>query len=260
VRLRYALALTRHKISCREPDATRHAPRTGTANTLSVNRRLARGQLHRLVRWFVPCKSGLPLGSVDVEREQKAEAKIPTSAGKRRSNAKAAGPCGRRGEHDSCRTREELAARREANPTMRLVNAARCGCDSRRKQTWRVPPRPPQVPQPTPRGPVAAALRRSPSASNETKISCREPSVHATHHTLTTAATGSVNRRLARGQLHRLVRWLASHRRETCRGTLSRPTALRRCKRPTEQDPESHRASTSRLAVAVIGRSGAAGV
>jgi hypothetical protein len=42
------------------------------------------------------------------------------------------------------------------------------------------------------------------------KISCREPNVHKSQHTLTTAAVGSVNRRLARGQLHRLVRHLAS--------------------------------------------------
>ena len=43
------------------------------------------------------------------------------------------------------------------------------------------------------------------------KISCREPSVHATQHTLATADTRSVNVRLARGQLHRLVRPLARH-------------------------------------------------
>ena len=36
------------------------------------------------------------------------------------------------------------------------------------------------------------------------KISCREPAVHATQHTLSTADTPSINRRLARGQLHRL--------------------------------------------------------
>ena len=40
------------------------------------------------------------------------------------------------------------------------------------------------------------------------KISCREPSVHEPQHTLPTANTSSVNRWLARGQLHRLVRWL----------------------------------------------------
>ena len=40
------------------------------------------------------------------------------------------------------------------------------------------------------------------------KISCREPSVHATHHTVATADTPSVNVTLARGQLHRLVRCL----------------------------------------------------
>jgi hypothetical protein len=38
------------------------------------------------------------------------------------------------------------------------------------------------------------------------KISCRESSVHATQHTLTRADTPSVNDRLARGQLHRLIR------------------------------------------------------
>ena len=40
------------------------------------------------------------------------------------------------------------------------------------------------------------------------KISCREPSAHGTQQTLTTADTRSVNGRLARGQLHRLVRRL----------------------------------------------------
>ena len=44
------------------------------------------------------------------------------------------------------------------------------------------------------------------------KISCREPSVHATQDTLATADTGSVIGKLARGQLHRLVRPLASPR------------------------------------------------
>ena len=38
------------------------------------------------------------------------------------------------------------------------------------------------------------------------KISCREPSVHGAHDTLPTADTPSANGRLARGQLHRLVR------------------------------------------------------
>ena len=38
------------------------------------------------------------------------------------------------------------------------------------------------------------------------KISCREPSVHGAHHTRPTADSPSVNGRLARGQLHRLVR------------------------------------------------------
>ncbi len=48
------------------------------------------------------------------------------------------------------------------------------------------------------------------------KISCREPSVHAPQHTLATADTPSVNRRLARGQLHRLVRRFSSHGRRRC--------------------------------------------
>ena len=48
------------------------------------------------------------------------------------------------------------------------------------------------------------------------KISCREPDVHATKHMLPTADTGSVNVRLARGRLHRLVRWsFANTRAET---------------------------------------------
>src|SRR6187431_2947079 len=38
------------------------------------------------------------------------------------------------------------------------------------------------------------------------KISCRESAVHEPQHTLPTADTPSVNRRLARGQLDRLVR------------------------------------------------------
>ena len=45
------------------------------------------------------------------------------------------------------------------------------------------------------------------------KISCREPSGHATQHTLTTADTTSVDDTLARGQLHRLVRWFRCHPR-----------------------------------------------
>ncbi len=44
------------------------------------------------------------------------------------------------------------------------------------------------------------------------KISCRELSVHSAQNTLTTADTQSVNRRLARGQLHRLVRCSLDHR------------------------------------------------
>ena len=42
--------LTRPKISDRELDATRHETKAWMANTHSVNRRLARGSLHRLVR------------------------------------------------------------------------------------------------------------------------------------------------------------------------------------------------------------------
>ena len=43
------------------------------------------------------------------------------------------------------------------------------------------------------------------------KISCREPTVHATQDTLATADTPSANGRLARGQLHRLVRPSLGH-------------------------------------------------
>ena len=42
--------LTRHKISCREADAVSTEGKTWMANTDGVNVRLARGQLHRLVR------------------------------------------------------------------------------------------------------------------------------------------------------------------------------------------------------------------
>ena len=45
------------------------------------------------------------------------------------------------------------------------------------------------------------------------KISCREPAVHATQHTRTTVNTRRVIDRLARGQLHRLVRrYVAPHK------------------------------------------------
>ena len=54
-RLRCSLAawhhhLTRHKISDREPTATRHAAKLWMAKAQKVSRRLARGSLHRLVR------------------------------------------------------------------------------------------------------------------------------------------------------------------------------------------------------------------
>src|SRR3954465_5507704 len=45
--------LTRHKISDREPTATRHAAKAGMANTHNGSRSLARGSLHRLVRCCV---------------------------------------------------------------------------------------------------------------------------------------------------------------------------------------------------------------
>ena len=45
--------LTRHKISCREPDALPTQGKAWRANTQSVNVGLARGQLHRLVRSFL---------------------------------------------------------------------------------------------------------------------------------------------------------------------------------------------------------------
>jgi hypothetical protein len=44
--------LTRHKISDREPTATCHAAKVWMANTQKVDRTLARGSLHRLVRCY----------------------------------------------------------------------------------------------------------------------------------------------------------------------------------------------------------------
>jgi len=41
-------SLTRHKISDREPCKARHAAKRWMANTHKVDRRLARGSLHRL--------------------------------------------------------------------------------------------------------------------------------------------------------------------------------------------------------------------
>jgi hypothetical protein len=46
------IGLTRHKISDREPGKAAHAVEVWTVNTQNVRRRLARGSLHRLVRWF----------------------------------------------------------------------------------------------------------------------------------------------------------------------------------------------------------------
>ena len=48
--IRRAIDLTRHKISCREPDVASTEGKAWMANTHSVDRKLARGQLHRLVR------------------------------------------------------------------------------------------------------------------------------------------------------------------------------------------------------------------
>ena len=57
----------------------------------------------------------------------------------------------------------------------------------------------------------ALPRRPQPNPLTRHKISCREPIVHATQHTLSMADTPSVNGSLARGQLHRLVRPLVSH-------------------------------------------------
>ena len=45
-----AVGLTRHKISDREPGATSHVAEAWMASTQEVNRSLAYGSLHRLVR------------------------------------------------------------------------------------------------------------------------------------------------------------------------------------------------------------------
>jgi hypothetical protein len=60
------------------------------------------------------------------------------------------------------------------------------------------------------------------------KISCREPSVHATQHRRTMAVTGSANRRLARGQLHRVVRWFRGVGARVARGRATVLHARRR--------------------------------
>ena len=59
----------------------------------------------------------------------------------------------------------------------------------------------------------ASVLTRRSQHLTRHKISCREPCVHESQHTLSTADTPRVNGRLARGQLHRLVRWWLLARR-----------------------------------------------
>jgi hypothetical protein len=51
-RVEQRIRLTRHKISCREASAGATQQRRAAADTGRVNGRLARGQLHRLVRWL----------------------------------------------------------------------------------------------------------------------------------------------------------------------------------------------------------------
>jgi hypothetical protein len=75
------------------------------------------------------------------------------------------------------------------------------------------------------------------------KISCREPSVHATQHTATTADTGSVNRRLARGQLHRLVRWSRSRGARVERRLCARETRPHQRRRNANSAEAKHRSA-----------------
>ena len=70
-------------------------------------------------------------------------------------------------------------------------------------------------PRPTPPTDIAMILGQGTASEGigltRHKISCREPAVYKSQHRRTMAATESVNVRLARGQLHRLVRPLPSH-------------------------------------------------
>ena len=50
--------LTRHKISCGEPEQLPTEQKALMADTRSVDDKLARRQLHRLVRWFASLPDG----------------------------------------------------------------------------------------------------------------------------------------------------------------------------------------------------------
>ena len=178
------VALTRHKISCREPEvhATKHM--LPTADTPSVNGRLARGQLHRLVRSFAQHRT-IP----EADRENL--------------------------QHQRCESGTADRVPRPRSPTVHRAHAAARGATrpARPPGLWHSSLAVGMLRRTQFRIPGRAATRRlqtvvSRDLTNH-KISCREPTVHGSQHKLSTADTPSVNGTLARGQLHRLVRWLA---------------------------------------------------
>jgi hypothetical protein len=93
--------------------------------------------------------------------------------------------------------------------------------------------------------PCAAFLTAARHHLTRHKISCREPSVHATQHMRTTADRESVNDRLARAPLHRLVRPVCDHGDVCGREYTPEATQL-----PTAQPPyNEQKAKTSPTAI-----------
>ena len=161
------------------------------ADTRSVNRRLARGQLHRLVRWLgVAARqgSGVNHGNHQSHRCRLRRICWPRQAMIKPTNRPLAGKT----SHGHSSRAETVRIRRQ---TIRSTKAPMMAPKNKRTMTSK-------------RSDRGSKLIAWSHHLTSRKISCREPSVHVTQHTLPTGDTGSVNRRLARGQLHRPVRCL----------------------------------------------------
>ena len=186
------IGLTRHKISCREPSVHESQDTLTTADTKSANDRLARGQLHRLVRWF-------SRGRILEPRIRTAPVVIESS--------------GERQEANHRHQRSPKPELRRSNEEDVPVFIQRVHVPSRNIRCHRADGCKMLPPGSGSEEPASSesgeSLRHDLAALHHLtshKISCREPSVHEPQHTLTMADTRSVNGRLARGQLHRLVR------------------------------------------------------
>jgi hypothetical protein len=191
------IGLTRHKISCREPSVHGTQHTATTADAESVNRGLARGQLHRLVRWLHGRGDRVERRLCARETRRHDRCRNPTllrrNSGTRverkegtRSVAPPPARCSRTAVRAEQRTNHRQRRGRTAAAAEKRTSYREPSAREQREKTW------PQT-------------QRSHHLTRH-KISCREPSVHAAQDKAVMADSGSVNRGLARGQLHRLVR------------------------------------------------------